>query len=460
MLPATDTGLRRVSVHWDAAVIDVALHAKIPVAVLIPSIVDILEIGHPDNEAERYQLSVPGHSALDPSMTLTQHRIGDGAILLLSRCGVPLPAPRYVDVAQAVSATLGAVARPHNGFRHDRAVRLTAATAAIASAGIGGLVIVRNTFSAGATGEVASTVTVLVAAGILALGLAALAHRSHRDQTAGLTLSAIATVFAAVAGFVAVPGEPGVCNVLLSAAAVGATAIVAIRVSGCGVVTLTAVACCAVIVAAAGLAGVISDAAPRAIASVAALVCLALLGVAARASIALAGLSPRPGTPDVAEVEPSGAWLSPKAVSADRWLVSLLGGLSGAAAVGAVITVLAGAPGPACTAFGTLTGALLLLRARSAEARRMLVFAASGFVIVATTFVVAAARTPVHNSWVATATTVAVAMCLGFVTPPRPLSPVLRRSAGMLEWLMLAVMVPLTCWICGLYGAVRGLSLT
>jgi type VII secretion integral membrane protein EccD len=321
---------------------------------------------------------------------------------------------------------------------------------------------VRNTFSAKVAGQVTGTVAVLVCAGILALGLAALAHRGYRDQTAGLTLSVIATVFAAVAGVVAVPGEPGVCNVLISAAAVGATAIVAIRVTGCGAVTLTAVACCAGIVAAAGVAGVISGAPPRVIASAAALVSLGLLGVAVRASIALAGLSPRLGTPDVVEVDPGSAGLSAKAVSADRWLVSLLGGLSVASALGAVITVLAGAPGPACTAFGTLTGALLLLRSRSAETRRMLVFALSGIVIVATTFVVAAARTPVHNSWVATATTmsVAVAMCLGFVTPARPLSPVLRRSAGLLEWLVLAAMVPLTCWICGLYGAVRGLSLT
>jgi hypothetical protein len=129
--------------------------------------------------------------------------------------------------------------------------------------------------------------------------------------------------------------------------------------------------------------------------------------------------------------------------------------------VAAVVTVLAGAPRLTCIAFGTLTGALLLLRSRSTDTRRTVVFVISGIVIAATTFAVTAARTGMNGPWIAAATTtsVAVAMFLGFVGPARPASPLLHRGAGLLEWLALAAMVPLTCWICGLYGAVRGWSL-
>ncbi len=136
--------------------------------------------------------------------------------------------------------------------------------------------------------------------------------------------------------------------------------------------------------------------------------------------------------------------------------------MSVTATLGAVVTVLAGAPRLSCTAFGMLTGALLLLRSRSTDTRRMLVFAISGILITATTFGVAVSRAPVSGPWTVTATTlaVAVAMYLGFVGPARPASPVLRRSVGLLEVLALAAMVPLTCWICGLYGAARGLNLT
>ncbi|WP_156745387.1 type VII secretion integral membrane protein EccD [Mycobacterium sp. 1165178.9] len=457
-MTASDTGLRRVSVHWDAAAVDVTLPAGIPVAVLVPSVVDILRVGHSGNEPWRYRLSLPGATGLDPSMTLAQHGIGDGAILVLSRSTTPLPAPRHVDMAEAVSAALGATTKPRGRASHARAARLIAAAAAIGWSAVGGLTIVRNTLRLNASRDIATTVTALAGAG-LAVVLAAVAHRGYQDQGAGLALSLFATVFAAIAGFVAVPGAPGMPHALLAATAAGVTAFVAMRVSGCGVVTLTAVASCAALVAGAALVGVVSAAPLRIVASAAALVSVGLLPVAARASIALAGLSPRLGTP---EIEPAYARTRSQAVRADRWLTSLLAGLSASATVGAVVTVLAGAPSLTCTAFGTLTGVLLLLRSRSTDTGRMLVSAICGILITATTFGVAASRAPVPGPWIATATmlVVAVAVYLGFVGPARAASPVLRRSLGLLEVVALAAMVPLTCWVGGLYGAARGLNLT
>jgi type VII secretion integral membrane protein EccD len=461
LLPASDTGLRRVAVYWGSAAVDVALPAGIPVAVLLPSVVDILGVDHPDREAARYRLSAPGASGLDPSMTLAQQNIGDGAILVLSRRSAPLAAPRYFDVAEAVSTTLDAATAPGGGASRARAVRLIGAVAAILFAGVGALAILRNAFRTYAESDVAATVTALVSAGALTLGLAAIAHRGYRDPTAGLALSLIATAFAAVAGFVAVPGAPGTPNVLLAAAVAGVTAVVAMRVSGCGVVTLTAVAGCATVVAVAGLVGVISAAPLRVVALAAALISVGLLPVAARASIALAGLSPRLEAPDAAEVEPDDARTRSQAVLAERWLTSLLAGLSVSATLGAIVALVAGAPRLSCTAFGTLTGALLLLRSRCADIRRMLVFSFGGIAIAATTFGVAAARTAVSGPWIVTVTALAVTVAtyLGFGGPARPASPVLRRGAGLLEWLALAATVPLACWICGLYEAARGLNL-
>ncbi|MEE2854539.1 MAG: type VII secretion integral membrane protein EccD [Actinomycetota bacterium] len=456
-MPASDTGLRRVSVYWDAAVADVTLPAKISIAVLIPSVVDILGAAHHGNEAWRYRLSLPGASGLDPSMTLAQHGIEDGATLVLSRSTAPLPDVRYLDVAEVVSATLDAGTEPRGGASHARAVRLVGAAAAIVWSAAGGLTIVRNALRLNDNRDVATTVAALVAAGGLAVVLAAVAHRGYQDPTAGLTLGLVATVFAAAAGFVAVPGAPGMPNALLAAAAAGVTAVVAMRVSGCGVVTSTAVATCAVVMAMAGLVGVVSAAPLRIVASAAALVSVGLLSVAARASIAVAGLSPRLGVP---ESQPSDATLRSQAVRADMWLTSLLAGLSLSATLGAVVTVLAGAPNLACTAFGTLTGALLLLRSRSTDTGKMLVFAICGIIVTATTFGVAASRAPVPAPWIVTATILAVAMAVYLGFAARPASAVLRRSLGLLELVALVAMVPLTCWIGGLYGAARGLNVT
>ncbi|BBN49891.1 ESX-4 secretion system protein eccD4 [Mycobacterium avium subsp. hominissuis] len=452
-MAVSTTGLCRVSVHWETQAVDVSLPAEIAVAELIPSLVDMLGAG--DGGAGRYRLSAPGAAALDPSTTLAHNHIGDGAILVLSRIDVPLPAPRYRDIADTVSAALDATARPDVAVR-----RVAGATAAASFVATGGLLLVRNTFSASVVRDSGGTLAVLVSTTLLALGAAAVAHRGYRDRGAALALGAIATPFAGLAGFVAVPGVPSLSHVLLAAAAAALAAVSAIGLSGCCGAGLLALACWCLILATAALAGVLSGAPLPAVASAAGLVSLCLLGMAARASLALAGLSPRPATTAPAGgPEPGEAWVSARARRADRWLTGLLAGLSSSATVAAAVTVLAGAPRLCCLAFGTGTGALLLLRSRGGDGTRALVFAAGGIVTTAATFGAASWRAPLPGPWVAatTATLVAAALYLGCAA--RTCSPVLSRAADLLEWLALAALVPLTCWIAGLYGTVRGLTL-
>ncbi len=443
-------GLRRVSVHAGTAVADLALPASVPVAVLIPSILDILAgrgvDGSSQPEARHYQLSRPGAAALSTSATLAQNGIRDGSVLVLTQSPTPPPAPRNDDVAEAVSVTLDAKGRPWT--RNRQATRLTGAVGASCLTGIGALALIRNAFSVSVTG---TTAGIAALASAVALLFAAIAHRTYGEAIAGLALSVIGTAFAAVAGFLAVPGAPGVPNVLLAAAAAVVTSVLAMHVSGCGVVTLTAISCVAMIGAVAALVGVVTGAPLRVLGSVSALISLGMLGLAARLSIVLAGLSPRL-TP-----EPD---LEIKATRADNWLTSLLIAFSSTAAVGAVVAVLVGAPRLSCIAFGALTGALLLLRARSDDGRRRLAFSACGLVITATTFGVVALSTPDHGAWVAavTATLAAAAIYLGFVVPAISLSPVIRRGVEVLECLALVAVVPMTCWICGVYSAVRGLN--
>ena len=452
-MPESDAGLRRVSVHAGAVVVDLALPSAMPVAALIPPIVDILESQRTDGRGElmakRYQLSVPGAAALDASTTLAQNGIRDGARLVLSQVRTPPPTLRCDDVAEAVSVTLEA--RTRSRRENPQATRLTGALAASYFTGTGVVALTRDALGASAS------------AGFVALLLAAIACRAYRDPIAGLALSVIAVAFAALAGFLAVPGTPGAPNFLLAAMAALVTSVLAMRVSGCGAVTLTAVSCFAVVVAVAALVGVLTDAPLPAVGSVAALISLGLLGVAARVSIVLAGLSPKlPATPELDTADPSADCLAAKAIRADDWLASLLAAFSSSAALGAVVAVLAGVPRIDRMPFGIVTGALLLLRANSPDNRRAIVFVISGIVSVGTTFGWAAVHNPQHGPWIAalTAMLAAAAVYLGFIAPARPLSPLMRRSVELLEYLMLAAMVPLTCWVCGLYGAVRGLTPT
>lgn len=464
-MSTSDPGLRRVTVQAGAATVDLVLPAAVPVATLLPPIVDILEAHHAngsgDLEAKRYQLSVPGASALDKSKTLAQSVIRDGAVLVFSQSATPPPAARYDDAAEAVTATLDATVRAWGRPQYRQATRLAGAVAAICLTGIGGLVLIQNNLSANASRYPGTVAGVAALAGVVAVLGAAIASRAYRDPTAGLALGSIATAFAAVAGFLAVPGAPGIPNVLLAAMAAAVTSVLVMRVSGSGVVPLTAVSCVALVIAIAALVGMVTAAPLQAIGSVSALGSLGLLGAAARLSIVLAGLSPRlPPASDLDLPDPAADRLSAKAIRADNWLTSLLAAFSSSAAVGAIVTALAGAPRVRCIAFAAVTGALLLARTRSIDGRRTPVLAIPGIVCIGTTFAVAALSTRAHPTRIAgtAALLAAAAMYLGFVAPAITLSPVLRRGVELAEWLALLAMAPLTCWVCGVYGAVRGLN--
>ncbi len=330
--------------------------------------------------------------------------------------------------------------------------------AAVCLTGGGALALVRTAFSASASRGFGVTAGVTALAGVVAATGAVIACRTYRAPVAALTLSVIATVFAAVAGFLVVPGAPGFPHVLLAATAAGVVSVSAARASGCGSCTLSAAASVAMFIAAAALVGVITAAPVRAVGAASALVFLGLLGAAPRIAIVLAGLSPQP---DAEGVDPIPTCLAAKALQADTWLVTQVAAYSSSAAVGALVTVLAGAHRLCCIVFGALTGGLLLLRSRCGDSRRMLVFVVSGTAVVAATFAVSAWRLPQHGPGIAAATALlsAAAMYLGFITPAISFAPFVRRGIEVLEFLALVAMVPLTCGICGLYGAVRGLNL-
>jgi type VII secretion integral membrane protein EccD len=456
-LSVPDPGLRRVSIHSGSAVVDVALPSRLAVAILIPPIVDIVAGrgtgGHDDLAARRYQLSRPGTASLRRSATLAENGIRDGDVLVLSDAWAPIPAPGYDDAAEAICATLDA--RTESRSPGSLAARLTGAVAAGGLAAIGALGVIRASFDSNVGRHLSVTAGIAGLVGVVALMFATFVYRAYRDPIAGITLGVIATGFASLAGFLAVPGRPGFPHVLLAAMAAVVTSVLAMRLLGCGAVTFMAISCCALITAAAALAGVVTGAPLRVVSSVSVLIALGLLGLAARLSIIFAGLAPRGAATrerDVIEAA-AGDW-SARVMRADAWLTSLLAASSSVAAVGAIITLLAGTLQFNSIAFTAMTAALLLLRAHCVE-RRTLVCVISGIVTVGTMLGFAALRTTGHGPWIAgtVAILVAAAACSGFVVAAVSASPVARRCMELLECLALVVMVPLTCWVCDVYGA-------
>ncbi len=457
----SEASLCRVSVHVDGVDVDLALPAAQPIATLIPPIVDMVATPdgrHDPTTAVRYQLSRVGGPVMSSSKTLAQYGIRDGTALVLTRSAAELPPPRFDDAAEAAACTLAETGRSWT----RQASRLTAALTAGWLAAFGALALVRAAFTANDAQRslVAAGVAVLVSCA--ALLAAAIANRVYRDRIAALTLGLIATGFAAAAGLLAVPNGPAAPNLLLAAAAAAAAAGLALRVTGCGAVAFTATACCAIGCAVSALVCVITSTPRPAVAAASAVVSLALLEASPRLAIAVAGLSPRLPSRDDAATGTLPDRLSDRAIRADDWLTSLVAASSVSAAAGAVIGVHEVGEMPiARITFAVLTAAALLSRARSdVDLVRTLMLVVSGTVALTAAFVAAAAAVP-RLEWITAtaAVLVAAALYLGFVAPSVTPSPVARRSVEVLEYLALAAIVPLACWLCGLYSAVRGLSL-
>lgn len=438
MNPVSATDMRRVAVHTGSGDVDLALPADVPVTVLIPAIVDLL--GGPDPAPNRHLLCPLGGPPLLGATSLAQNGIEDGAVLVLHREAPQPPARPRTDEAEAALAGLGDPTRPPGTSQVIAAIGAVVITAA------GVLVLIRNTFSINQSDLNAAGLTGTTA--VAALCLAAMAQRIYRQPAAALTLSIIAAMFAAVTGLVAVPGAPGGPHVLLAGTAVAASAVVSMRLISGGATALTTLACCALIGAAAATGGVLTAAPPHVVGALTALSCLGLIEVAPRLSMRLAGLSP--GLPD-------GRTLADNTARADRWLTSLRGAFAVGAGAGAVVSALTSPPAIALTA---LTAALLLLHARL-DHRRGLMFTCTGIATSAACLTIATVHLPQRGPWITMMTTAsaAAAMYLGFVAPSISLSPVARRGVDALGCVTLAAAVPVACWTCGAFAAVRGLNL-
>jgi ESX secretion system protein EccD len=443
-------------VHADDGRADLALSATLPIESLIPPIVDILatQAGQrTELTATRYQLSLPGDVALTPWKTLAQLGIRDGSTLLLTSSSTVLTPPRLDDAAEAVSVSLAAVARPWT----RRTARLIGALSAGALAGTTAAIVLGRTDESSTLRGGAAAIAAV--AGLLALLAAAVTYRVFRDETAGLTLGLMGCGFAAVAGWLAVPGAHGAPNALLATAAT-ATAAAVVRITGCCAATFTALACFASIGSAAAVLSTVAAAPLPVIGAASATTSLIVIEAAAPVSMKLTGLASHAA----AEFPPPG--LSGKALRANAWLTSLITGFCAAAALGAMGAAAGSVSGerPAWlgTAFAALTGGVLLLRARAHhDLARSVPLLVAGTATLAATLVIAAIAYPRHTLYLALASTVlaAAALSLGFFASTLTFSPVCRRSVELLEYFALATVVPMACWICGVYGAARGMNL-
>jgi len=433
--------------------VDVALPSDVPVAELVPMVLEL--VGEPGRTVapRPWRLSGIVGGPLPAAATLGELGVLDGELL---RLGPALPVPAAPVFDDPVDAVAAGAATGTRGRRFEAAVVLTASVATAVLLGASGPGSAPSALLAGAGALLAIT------------GAGRLAQRGG-DPTftqalaRGVGLAGVA--LAAAAGWAAVPDPPGPVPLMAAALAAGIAAAATqllLRVVAPALVAAGAVA----VVCAGAVIAVRLGATPVAAATGVAALALVAAPLLPRAAIRLAGL-PRPVVPaDETELTDDDEPLLPPAELAERadlargYLAGLVGAAAVLAASGALIAASAG--GWAGPGFAGVTAVVLLLRARGyadvAPARTGL---AAG---TAVAIGLAAAVGGPGSPWGLVACAVllvgagaGIAALAAAERGTRPeLSPVLRRTVDLVEGVFAAAAVPLALAAMDLFALVRG----
>jgi type VII secretion integral membrane protein EccD len=430
--------------------VDLALPSETPVGLLLPSIVDLVHRGRVAvDEGRHWHLSRVGQERLDTSVSLHDNGIRDGELLLLTTSATPAPEWVQDDRWRTVVDTVDTGCVP---------TQVMATAACLCTAVFGATALVWSGVVTHATGHVVTGGAIAAAA---AIGAAAV-RRAHPDPILCVTLSAVAVVFAAAAGFLAVPGGPSMANSLLAAAVACSTSILLLRVTHGGAICLTALATFTALTGSAAACGVAWTLPVATTGAVLSALSLGTLGVAARLSIAAAGLTPAmPSSDHRADDDPASE--TPRAVTAHHTLTALVIGSAGAAAVGAALVASAcvhdGRIWPKGAVFAAVVGLVMVLRARThIDMSRRAALVVGGMAAIGAGVALVVVSTPGQANWVCLLATAVGLSMLGGVFGAT-VNPLARRTVEVLEYLALAAVVPLACWVGGLYGLIRGVSL-
>ncbi|MBI3228332.1 MAG: type VII secretion integral membrane protein EccD [Mycolicibacterium cosmeticum] len=430
-----EDSLCRVSVAWSGVLVDVALPRGLPLAALLPDLVDLV-VGH-DVRADvtrTWHLRRPLGEWLDAAMTLRECGVHDGDVLTMS--GAPVPtfartAPgqfRTVDLAQAPRPT----ARVSEAWAWCAAVAVATLMAPLAMDG-----------------------NPVVSAAIGAATVAIAAVVARRAPGARMASCVVAVIFSAATGYLVIGTSPQAANVLLGSAAAAVSSIALLRLTRSGTTLLTACATFAALVAVAVTPAVVTPVGMLVVAAILTLAALSTLGTAARLVIMLTGLTP------TLTGHTESAVTDRRAVHARAVLAGVVSGSAAAAATGAAVLAVGYAEAGSVPAAGPVLPAVvagvLFLRSRLfADGDCRIAVVSGGLVCATATSVILLLSVPAHAGWLAV-TSVGVAGSL--YAQRHSVSPSWARSVDVLEGALLVSVIPLAGWTSGLLGVARNMNM-
>lgn len=470
-LAAAPLDLCRLTVLARSSQVDLALPTDVPIALILPGVVELLGTrpssdALADQHVRPWVLSKVGLPPLDGTVTLEEASVRDGDLLILGTADAPAPAPMFDDLMYAVAtadSTQRGVWRP--------------GTARLVGFAVGAVAVVLACVSLSAsqlTTDAGESLELGVAAAIAALLFVlagTIVGRVYRDDATGVFLSGCAVPLVFTSGAVFVPGTFGAPHIVLGASATAAVSVLAFRLGGHGTALFTGIAAASLIAVAASLVLSFTDLPVTAVGAGTAVTALAALAFAPRVSMMQAKLPlppvPTAGAPldDAADEDhTSAADLEYRAARARRFLTGSVCAAAAAAVAGALMAGIGSVdedgirwPG---VALALSTSVVLLLRGRTfADIHHAVPLVGAGSTIVLA--LLAVGVTSQHpgtiGGFVAALVVAFAALVFGSAVPTREYSPVLRRAAELAEYAAIATVIPLACWVCGLYAAMRAL---
>ena len=433
---------------------DLALPNGVELGEVLPAVVDIVGgDAETDMVTQRWVVSRLDGSVLDESKTLHENGVCDGDMLMVTTADTRPAVAGAHDLCHAAADS--------SGSKHDgRLTQRMTAVACLWATGVGAL-------SLACSGHSAVFSRAIIAAILAATATAGsiVAARVAPEPLPALALGITAASFAAVAGFLTVPGGPAPPNFLLAAVVCAAVSIALRDFASQGATYFTAIAAFS---ATAAITAAIVTIWPTPAATTGAILAaasLALLSAATKLSIVLTGLSPAmPSAADEAADNMSASVCVARAENGHRTLTGLLAGFSATAALGVVLVTVDHRSDSALSGIG-LTAAVaiaLLLRARQQMGvLRPITICSAGIVSATMTFILAVATVPQHAQWICLSAAVlgVGVLWLTVASPCTRFSPVMQRGVELVEYIALGLVVPMACWVGDVFGVVRELSL-
>ncbi|MFC9966066.1 type VII secretion integral membrane protein EccD [Nocardia ignorata] len=466
--------LARVTILAKHTQVDMAIPVDVPVALVIPSVVDMVAAHSRsndfDNDGERYEpaewvLARIGHPPFSNSLSLGEHGVRDGELLMLESASHTAPTPLFDDIMYNVAI---ADAEHYRSWT-PKTARITGSVLAALTMLVGcfGLLAAPDGVPFWVSGSLALFVAVLcVIAGTVL-------SRMYGDTSAALVLGGCALPTAFTGGMMLVPDHYGWANLLLGAALFGATAVLAWRVTGVGLALFIGAAAISVFVVPAALVGLLTDQPVKAIGAVVAALALAGLSLSPRVSMLLAKLPlppvPSPGTPiDPTEDDPDDHRALPtldnlraRSERARNYLAGLVSATTLVTVVGALLATNPTADDPYWPgiALALVCAVVLMFRSRTyagAEQAVVLIAGGSAIVLLMLIGVAVGMEQPLVVFGAALVILVA-ALIIGLIVPNQSATPPMRRAAELIEYGFVAAVLPLVFWVADLYSLVRGL---